>query len=77
MRAKNMLTNILTVVAAKNVWAYNSLLICPTIIIDITVKKVSPDRKTNITQNLGANQSAWPVKFNNKGGIAIITVNSK
>lgn len=56
-----MLTNILTVVAAKNVWAYNSLLIWPTMIMDITVKKVSPERKINITQNFGANQLAWPV----------------
>jgi hypothetical protein len=61
IRAKNMLTNILTVVAAKNVWAYNSLLIWPTMIMDITVKKVSPERKINITQNFGANQLAWPV----------------
>ncbi|MEZ2335039.1 hypothetical protein AB6735_05370 [Mucilaginibacter sp. RCC_168] len=55
---KNKQANILTVVAAKKACAYNSWLICPTITMEITVKKVSPVMKKNSSQNLLSNQLA-------------------
>jgi hypothetical protein len=57
---KNKQANILIVVAAKNACAYNALLICPIITIEITVKKVSPAMKENSNQNLVANKWVYP-----------------
>ncbi|WP_183563214.1 hypothetical protein [Mucilaginibacter sp. SP1R1] len=57
-KAKNIQANSLTVVAAKKACAYISLLILATIRMEIMVKKVSPERKKNSSQNFGVTHPA-------------------
>ncbi|GAA3963265.1 hypothetical protein [Mucilaginibacter dorajii] len=51
INTKSKLKSILTVVAIKKVWAYNSGFICPITNTSITVKKVNMPIKANNTQN--------------------------
>jgi len=66
-----------TMVAARKVWAYISLLILATTSIETVVINVSPVTKPNIIQKCGSNQAACADLPSSTGGIAITTANSR